>query len=85
MAKIDINKFLGKSKEYTIMGETVLLEPLKGKDFDLLTASGKDESKVAKDLIKSYFELSDEEFDKLPLTFISEASKAIADVNGLSE
>lgn len=84
MAKIDMAQFLGKSKEYTIDGQKVMLEPLKGKDIDLLLGmkEGKEVDGI-RNLVKASFDLTDAEFDVLPVTFLNAAVEAVLDVNGL--
>lgn len=86
MAKIDVSQFLGKPKEYDILGQRVVLEPLKGKDLDLLVGmkEGK-EAEGIKRLITKSFGITDEEFDELPLSFVNKAAEAVMDVNGLSK
>lgn len=85
MVRVDTSKFLGKSKEYTIMGEKVLLEPLKGKDMHLFMGiSDGSETAIVKNLVMHYFELTEEEFNNAPMNFINETSQAIMDVNGFS-
>jgi hypothetical protein len=86
MAKIDIAQFLGKPKKYTIGGQEISIEPLKGKDIDLLLGikEGK-EAEGVKRLVMHYFELTQDEIDQLPMSFLNEASEAIMDVNGLAK
>jgi hypothetical protein len=85
MANIDISKFLGKPQEYTIMGEKVLIEPLKGEDINLFLGMKEgEEVEGVKKLIQKTFDMSDEEFAQLSIKFINEVSKAIMDANGLN-
>jgi hypothetical protein len=86
MAKINISQFLGKAKTYTIAGQEVSLEPLKGKDLDLLMGikEGK-EAEGIKRLLMAALELTAEEYDSLPVSFLNEAVEAVLDVNGLKK
>lgn len=86
MAKIDVSQFVGKPKEYEISGQKVMLEPLTGKDVDLLMGIKEGhEVEGVKALVKKSFELSEEEFGQLPLSFLNQAVEAILDVNGLKK
>lgn len=86
MAKIDVAQFLGKPKEYSIGGQSVWLEPLKGKDLDLLLGMKEGAEKEGiKRLVTRALELTDEEFDQLPVSFLNESVEAILDVNGLKQ
>lgn len=86
MAKIDVAQFLGKPKEYEIAGQKVLLEPLKGKDLDLLMGvkEGQEAAGVKK-LIMASFDLTEVELEQLPVSFLNDAVVAILDVNGLKQ
>jgi hypothetical protein len=86
MAKINVAQFLGKPKECEIEGQKVMIEPLKGKDLDVLMGikEGK-EAEGVKRLVKASLELTDEEYDSLPVSFLNAAVEAILDVNGLKK
>lgn len=85
MAKIDVAQFLGKPKEYRIGGQSVWLETLTGDDLDLITELTEGKPGATKKLVMHVLEITNEEFNKLPLPFLNEAVEAILDINGLKK
>ena len=88
-----LNKFIGKSEEVEIDGEVFIIEPLCGGDFDLIIkmsdksdfeGAGKAiNSIIKKTLKKAESEMTDEEYNSLPINFLNKILETILKVNGM--
>lgn len=89
---MDISKALGKGKEYEILGEKVMLSPLKVKNMDLIFDLQKEDkkSKAIQKLIMIYGkqvfpEASDAQLEELDFDIVQKIVDCIADVNGMNK
>ena len=88
----NIKNVLGKSKEYTIMDEVLVLKPLCVEDMDILMDMQSEKTKAAgiKALLKKYVvqafpEATDEERAEVGIDFMTKLMDAALDVNGMSK
>jgi len=86
-----LGSLIGKSKTFKIGDLDLELKPLRFEHMDLLAKLDNPESRVEamKEIIKITLkeavpEATDEEIEKLGITYLMEISNAIAEVNGLS-
>ena len=86
-----LNKLLGKSKEYMIGDEKLVISPLSMENIELVMDLSKPEkatgamNKIVKLTLKQAVpDATDEEIDRLPLSIFKQISEAISDVNGLN-
>jgi len=85
-----LERFLGKPEVVEIDGEKFEINSLCGEDFDLVVKMS-DKTKAAeamkemtkKTLKKAVPDMTDEEFDKLPMSFLNKVLEALMRVNSL--
>jgi len=84
-----LNRFLGKPKEVTIDGETIILHPLKVKDMSLFSnqnATEEEKSKMSVNILKlSIPDSTEEEINNLTVETFTKIMLEINKLNGFED